>query len=108
MLARTLCFALQGVEGQPVWVETDVSGGAFNFSMVGLPDTAVRESRDRVTGALRNSGFAMPGGRITVNLSPADLRKEGAAFEFTLESGHAPEALPHAEEKDADPGKRQD
>lgn len=84
MLARTLCFALQGVEGQPVWVETDVSGGAFNFSMVGLPDAAVRESRDRVTGALRNSGFAMPGGRITVNLSPADLRKEGAAFDLPI------------------------
>ena len=84
MLARTLCFALQGVEGQPIWVETDVSGGAFNFSMVGLPDAAVRESRDRVTGALRNSGFAMPGGRITVNLSPADLRKEGAAFDLPI------------------------
>ena len=69
MLARTLCFALQGVDGQPVWVETDVTGGMGGFSMVGLPDTAVRESRDRVTGALRNSGFAMPGGRVYVNLT---------------------------------------
>ena len=84
LLARTLCFALQGVDGRPVWVETDVTGGMGGFSMVGLPDTAVRESRDRVTGALRNSGYAMPGGRITVNLSPADLRKEGAAFDLPI------------------------
>ena len=84
MLARTMCFALQGVDGRPVWVETDVAGGLGAFSMVGLPDTAVRESRDRVTGALRNSGFAMPGGRVTVNLSPADVRKEGAAFDLPI------------------------
>lgn len=84
MLARTLCFTLQGVDGRPVWVETDVSGGMGGFAMVGLPDTAVRESKDRVTGALRNSGYAMPGGRITINLSPADLRKEGAAFDLPI------------------------
>lgn len=84
MLARTLCFALQGVEGQPVHVEADVSAGLNMFSIVGLPDTAVRESKDRVTGALRNSGFAMPGGRVTVNLSPADLKKEGAAFDLPI------------------------
>ena len=84
VLARTLCFALQGVDGFPVWVETDVSGGMGAFSMVGLPDAAVRESRDRVTGALRNSGFAMPSGHVTVNLSPADLRKEGAAFDLPI------------------------
>ena len=84
MLARTLCFALQGVDGQPVLVETDVSGGMGGFSMVGLPDTAVRESKDRVSGALRNSGFAMPGGKITINLSPADLKKEGAAFDLPI------------------------
>lgn len=84
MLARTLCFALQGVDGCPVWVETDVTGGMSCFSIVGLPDTAVRESRDRVTGALRNSGYAMPGGKVTVNLSPADLRKEGAAFDLPI------------------------
>jgi len=84
MLARTLCFALQGVDGQPVLVETDVTGGIFGFSMVGLPDTAVRESKDRVTGALRNSGYAMPGGKITINLSPADLKKEGAAFDLPI------------------------
>ena len=84
MLARTLCFALQGVDGIPVTVETDVAGGMHSFAMVGLPDAAVRESRDRVTGAMRNSGFAMPGGRITINLSPADVRKEGAAFDLSI------------------------
>ena len=85
MLAQTLCFALQGVDGFPVRVETDVAGGyVSSFSLVGLPDTAVRESRDRVTGALRNSGFAMPTGKITINLSPADLRKEGAAFDLPI------------------------
>ena len=84
MLARTLCFALQGVDGRPVWVETDVSSGQGNFSMVGLPDAAVRESKDRVSGALRNSGFAMPYGKITINLSPADLKKEGAAFDLPI------------------------
>jgi len=84
VLARTLCYALQGVDGRAVSVETDVSGGMGTFSMVGLPDAAVRESKDRVTGALRNSGFAMPHGRVTVNLSPADLRKEGAAFDLPI------------------------
>lgn len=84
MLARTLSFALQGVDGRPVLVETDVAGGMGGFSMVGLPDAAVRESKDRVTGALRNSGYAMPGGKITINLSPADLKKEGAAFDLPI------------------------
>ena len=84
MLARTVCFALQGVDGRPVTVETDVSGGLPNWAMVGLPDAAVRESRDRVSSALRNSGYAMPSGRVTVNLSPADLRKEGAAFDLPI------------------------
>ena len=85
MLARTLCFALQGVEGRPVTVETDVSASSNeSFTIVGLPDTAVRESRDRVMGALRNSGYALPYGKITVNLSPADVKKEGAAFDLPI------------------------
>ena len=84
MLARTICFALQGVDGRPVDVEADVQGGMGGFYMVGLPDTAVRESKERVTSALRNSGYAMPAGRVTVNLSPADLKKEGAAFDLPI------------------------
>ncbi len=86
MLARTLCFALTGVEGELVTVEAYCAGGggAQVFAMAGLPDTAVRESRDRVSAALRNSGFAMPMGQTTVSLSPADLRKEGAAFDLSI------------------------
>ena len=74
MLSRTCCFALQGVEGVPVTVEAYVSGGQFAFTMVGLPDAAVRESRERVYAAMKNNGFTTPSGHVTVNLSPADLR----------------------------------
>ena len=87
MLARTCCFALQGVEGIPVTVEAYVTSSAQQiFSIVGLPDTAVRESRDRVYAALKNNGFAVPTGRVTVSLSPADVRKEGAAFDLSFSS----------------------
>jgi magnesium chelatase family protein len=85
MLARTRCFALNGVQGEAVSVEAYVaSASEFRFTMVGLPDTAVKESRDRVAAALKNSGFIMPLGHTTVNLSPADLRKEGAAFDLAI------------------------
>lgn len=84
MLARTLCFSIQGIEGIPVTVETDVSFGLYSFAMVGLPDAAVRESRDRVNSALRNSGYAVPAGCITINLSPGDLKKEGAVFDLPI------------------------
>lgn len=84
MLARTCCFALQGVEGVPVTVEAFVAGGQYVFNLVGLPDAAVRESRDRVYAAIKNNGFMAPTGRVTVNLSPADLRKEGAAFDLPI------------------------
>jgi magnesium chelatase family protein len=84
MLSRTLCFALVGIDGAPVTVEAFVAGGSFNFTIVGLPDASVKESKDRVTAALRNSGFVLPVGHITVNLSPADLRKEGAAFDLPI------------------------
>ncbi len=84
MLARTLCYALQGIEGCPVTVETDVSNGIGAFAMVGLPDAAVRESRERVFSALRNSGYAIPTGRVTINLSPGDMKKEGASFDLPI------------------------
>lgn len=84
MLAKALCCALSGVDGVRVSVETDASGGAFSFALVGLPDAAVRESRDRVFSALRNSGYLCPTGRVTVSLSPADIRKEGAAFDLPI------------------------
>ena len=74
-IART--FALIGVAAEPVHVEVDIGGGLPSFTIVGLPDAAVRESRERVRSALVNSGFKYPQHRITANLAPADLRKAG-------------------------------
>ena len=85
MLARTLCYALVGIDGEPVMVQADVvSSNSFQFNMVGLPDAAVKESRERVWSAITNSGFTPPYGKTTVNLSPADLRKEGTAFDLPI------------------------
>jgi magnesium chelatase family protein len=81
-LART--FALVGVDAQPVYVEVDIGAGLPSFTIVGLPDTAVRESRERVRSALRNSGFRYPDHRITVNLAPADVRKAGPGFDLAI------------------------
>ena len=87
MLARLCSAALFGVEVYPVHVEVDVSCGLPAFNMVGLPDTSVCESRDRVRSAIRNSGFAFPSQRITINLAPADIRKAGAAFDLPIALG---------------------
>jgi magnesium chelatase family protein len=81
-LART--FALIGVDAEPVYVEVDIAGGLPSFTIVGLPDAAVRESRERVRSALRNSGFRYPDQRITVNLAPADVRKAGPGFDLAI------------------------
>jgi magnesium chelatase family protein len=87
MLARLRTAAVFGVEACQVHVEVDVSFGFPRFTMVGLPDASVRESRDRVRSAIRNSGFAFPAHRITVNLAPADVRKAGAAFDLPIALG---------------------
>ncbi len=87
MLARLRTAALFGVEACPVHVEVDVSFGLPGFTMVGLPDASVRESRDRVRSAIRNSGFEFPAHRIVVNLAPADVRKAGAAFDLPIALG---------------------
>ena len=87
MLAHVLSAALLGVEAVLIRVEVDVTGGLPLFATVGLPDSAVRESRERVRTAIRNAGFAFPNERITVNLAPADLRKEGAAFDLPIALG---------------------
>ena len=87
MLARLSTAALDGVEAHPVQVEVDVSFGMPLFTMVGLPDASVRESRDRVRAAIRNCGFEFPQHRITVNLAPADLRKVGASFDLPIALG---------------------
>ena len=80
MLARVWSASLVGIEAVKVGVEVDVSGGLPGIVIVGLPDAAVQESRERVKAALRNSGFAFPMRRIVINLTPADLRKEGTKF----------------------------
>jgi hypothetical protein len=87
VLARVLSAALVGVEAALVRVEVDVTSGLPAFTTVGLPDSAVRESRERVRSAIRNAGFAFPSDRITVNLAPADLRKEGASFDLPIALG---------------------
>ena len=87
MLASLRTAAVFGVEAYTVHVEVDVSFGMPVFTMVGLPDASVRESRDRVRSAIRNSGYEFPSHRITVNLSPADVRKAGASFDLPIALG---------------------
>lgn len=84
MLARVASEALSGLQGHPVWVEADVVAAAPAFSVVGLPDAAVQESRERVRAAIVNSSFEFPSRRITVNLAPADVRKEGPSFDLPI------------------------
>ena len=84
MLAKVRTFALEGVDGVPVTVEVDVRRGLPAFSVVGLPDRAVRESRERVRAALANSGVNFPQQRVTVNLAPASLRKTGPSFDLAI------------------------
>ena len=87
MLASLRTAAVFGIEACPVHVEVDVSFGFPAFTMVGLPDASVRESRDRVRAASRNSGFDFPPHRVTVNLAPADVRKAGASFDLPIALG---------------------
>ena len=100
MLARVTTAAFAGIEGFLVEVETDIAPGLPYFSVVGLPDAAVRESRERVAAAIKNSGFEFPVRKITVNLAPAGVRKEGARYDLPiaigilLASGQVEEAEP--------------
>jgi magnesium chelatase family protein len=87
VLASLRTATVFGVEAVPVHVEVDVSFGLPVFTMVGLPDASVRESRDRVKAAIRNCGFEFPSQRVTVNLAPADVRKAGAAFDLPIALG---------------------
>src|SRR5262245_25232973 len=87
MLASLRSAVVFGVDACAVQVEVDVSFGLPSFTMVGLPDASVRESRDRVRSAIRNSGFEFPAHRITVNLAPADVRKAGASFDLPIALG---------------------
>jgi len=87
MLAKVLSSAVLGVDAYLVDVEVDIALGLPTFNTVGLPDVAVKESRDRVKAAIKNSGFEFPAKRITVNLAPADIKKEGAAFDLPMAVG---------------------
>ncbi|MBI4432902.1 MAG: YifB family Mg chelatase-like AAA ATPase [Candidatus Omnitrophica bacterium] len=87
MLATVFSSAVVGIEAYPVDVEVDISNGLPAFDIVGLPDTACRESADRVRAALKNSGLPFPSRRITVNLAPADIKKEGSSFDLAIAVG---------------------
>ena len=87
MLANVRTCALKGIDGFEVITEVDISSGLPTLSVVGLPDAEVKESKDRVTAAVRNSGFDFPLKRITVNLSPAELRKSGTQFDLPIALG---------------------
>src|SRR5512143_3227833 len=90
MLFKTLSAAVYGIDANIIEVEVDVSGIKLdkdNFTTVGLPDAAVRESRERIRAALRNCGYDVPPTHITVNLAPADIKKEGSGFDLPMAMG---------------------
>ncbi len=87
MLARIHSFGINGIDAFPVTIEVDVARGLPSMQVVGLPDSAVRESKERVRSAIKNAGFDFPCGRITINLSPADMKKEGPAFDLAIAFG---------------------
>src|ERR1700693_2107899 len=87
MLAKVRSCAVIGLEGALIEVEIDLSNGLAGFMIVGLPDTAVNEAKDRVRAAIKNSGCLFPYKRITVNLAPADLRKEGPPYDLPIAIG---------------------
>jgi magnesium chelatase family protein len=87
VLSRVLSSAVLGIDAYVVEVEVDITHGLPAFATVGLPETAVKESKDRVTSAIHNSGYHFPADRITVNLAPADIKKEGTGFDLPIAVG---------------------
>src|SRR5437764_13239833 len=87
MLAKVWSAATLGIDAVRITVEVDAVTGLPGFTLVGLPDLAVREAYSRVRSALHNCGFWMPARRITVNLSPADVKKEGSSFDLPIALG---------------------
>src|SRR5271156_1217224 len=87
MLARVCSAALNGIEAYPIEVEVNAGYGDTLVVIVGLPDTAVKESKDRVSTALTNSGYKFPMGKTTINLAPADVKKEGPSFDLPIALG---------------------
>ena len=84
MFSKVKSIGIFGIDSYMIEVEADISGGLPSFDIVGLPDAAVKESRDRVRAAVKNCGFKFPTGRITVNLAPADMKKEGAVYDLPV------------------------
>src|SRR6185503_15313449 len=87
MLSQITSSAILGVDAYLVRVEVDLARGLPAMNVVGLPEIAVREGRERVSAAMHNSGFDIPPKRITINLAPADVRKEGSAFDLPIALG---------------------
>lgn len=87
MLAKVYSCIVVGINGIPLEIEVDISDGLPAFDIIGLPDASVREAKERVRAAVRNSGFEFPYSRVTVNLAPADLKKEGSAFDLAIAVG---------------------
>lgn len=84
MLSKVTSFALSGLDGIPVEVETDINKGMVSYDLVGLPDAAVKESKQRVQSAIKNSRFVFPVNKITINLAPADIKKEGSHYDLPI------------------------
>ena len=87
MLAKTYSYAINGLDAYPITIEVDISNGLPMTIIVGLPDSAVKESKERVRAAIKNCGFKLKSHRITVNLSPADIKKEGPSFDLAIAMG---------------------
>ena len=87
MFSRITSAAVLGIDAYKVEVEVDITSKLPAFMVVGLPDNAVKESRERVTSAIKNSGLPFPQGKITINLAPADVKKEGSAFDLPMAIG---------------------
>ena len=87
MVNKVTTATVIGLDAYNVSVETDVLNGLPAFSIVGLPDTAINEARDRVRSAIRNSGFTFPAKKVVINLAPADLKKEGSNFDLPIAIG---------------------
>jgi len=87
MISKINSFTIWGIDAYPIDIEVDISKGLPSISIVGLPDQAVKESRDRLKPAIKNSGFEFPSGKIVINLAPADLKKEGSYFDLPIAIG---------------------
>ena len=87
MVTKAITAAALGINSCKIEAEVDVINSLPNISIVGLPDSAVNEARERVRAAIKNSGFTFPPGRVVVNLAPADIRKEGTNFDLPIAIG---------------------